>query len=114
MLAMIKVEAWWLYTEPMDMRKGTDGLMNAIFELTGQSIQRRAAYLFCNRNGTRMKAVIFDGAGYWCCLRRLEKGRFVWPSEGKIEMLQAEQFAWLSCGLDWKRWNENLPNPLWM
>jgi transposase len=66
MLGMIKVEAWWLYTEPVDMRKGIDGLMNAIFELTGQSIQRRAAYLFCNRNGSRMKAIIFDGVGYWC------------------------------------------------
>lgn len=110
---MMTVEKWWLYTTPMDMRKSIDALTCCIMQ-EQVSLQKRSAYIFCNRSGTRLKVVLWDGTGFLCCLRRLEKGRFVWPREGTLEEIQSHQFAWLVAGLDWRRWNENLPNPLWI
>lgn len=110
---MMTIDKWWLCATPVDMRKSIDGLaFHVMQEQAG--LQKRSAYLFCNRTGTRLKALLWDGVGFWCCLRRLEKGRFVWPSEGRLQEIQAHQVAWLVAGLDWRRWNENLPNPLWI
>ncbi|WP_431126210.1 IS66 family insertion sequence element accessory protein TnpB [Variovorax paradoxus] len=37
--------------------------------------------LFSNVRGTRIKSLVHDGVGVWCAARRLDAGRFVWPSE---------------------------------
>jgi transposase len=40
----------------------------------------------------------------WLSVRRLHQGRFVWPRSGDaVYALTAEQFAWLSAGVDWQR-----------
>lgn len=38
------------------------------------------AYLFANKRGTRLKALVYDDMGIWLALRRLHQGRFDWPS----------------------------------
>lgn len=38
------------------------------------------AYLFANRRATRMKVLVHDGFGIWLAARRLNQGRFHWPS----------------------------------
>ncbi len=57
---------------------------------------------------------MWDGTGFWLCLRRLERGRFLVAQSKEVCALNAEQFAWLSAGLDWKRWDKNIPEPLWL
>jgi transposase len=111
---MIAVEKWWLCAMPVDMRKRVDSLTLQVMQHFEEGLQKRTAYLFCNKNGTRLKALLWDGLGFWCCLRRLEKGRFVWPRSGGLHELNADQFAWLTCGLDWQKWHESLPQPVWL
>jgi transposase len=110
---MITMTAWWLCARPVDMRKSIDSLMVYALEhhqhLTGQN-----AYIFCNRSGTRLKVLVQDSAGFWLCLRRLDRGRFTWPADEKVYALQAEQFAWLCAGLDWQKWDKTLPQPKWL
>jgi transposase len=37
-----------------------------------------ALYVFRNRAGTALKLLLYDGQGYWLCLKRLSQGRFTW------------------------------------
>jgi transposase len=111
---MISVERWWLCVAPVDMRKNIDGVAMHVIEHFGESPLKRTAYVFFNRNGTRLKALIWDGLGFWLCLKRLDNGRFIWPQSERLCELNASQFAWLTVGLDWKKWDENVPKPVWM
>jgi len=111
---MIQVNSWQLYSQPVDMRKGIEGFILKIVEHSQQSLKRRVAYLFCNKSGTRLKVLIWDGSGFWLCLRKLEQGKFTWPKPNGIYNLNASEFSWLCAGLDWQRWDKTLSTPLWV
>lgn len=61
-------------------------------------------FLFHSRRGDRLKALWWDGTGLCLFAKRLEHGRFAWPSvkEGAI-VLTSAQLAMLIEGLDWRR-----------
>ena len=77
---MITPEQVWLAVEPVDMRMGIDGLSLRIQQLLGCSPCDGTAYAFCNRQGNRVKLVVWDGTGVWLCQRRLHRGHFIWPT----------------------------------
>ena len=79
---MITPEQVWLVVEPVDMRMGIDGLSVRIQQLLGCSPCDGTAYAFSNRQGNRVKLVVWDGTGVWLCIRRLHHGRFTWPQPG--------------------------------
>ncbi|NEX63510.1 IS66 family insertion sequence element accessory protein TnpB [Noviherbaspirillum galbum] len=100
---MIRVDAIWLATEPLDMRAGTDTALARVVNVFGAA-RPHHAYLFANRNGTRMKVLVYDGLGIWLAARRLNRGRFVWCGEASAATmaLNAEQLQALITGLPWK------------
>ena len=104
---MIRVDQIWLAIDPMDMRAGSDTAMARVVKVFGAA-RPHHAYVFANRRGTRMKVLVHDGIGVWLAARRLNKGRFIWPSEGSgiYEVLTAEQLAALVLGLPWQRLGE--------
>jgi transposase len=59
------------------------------------------------RNGVRLgdlvKVIWFDGQGACLFSKRLERGRFVWPSpaQGRVSVTPA-QLAMLLGGIDWR------------
>ena len=65
--------------EPVDMRRGLDSLSQWIQTSLGTTPCDGTAYAFSNRSKTRLKLLIWDGTGVWCCQRRLHRGSFVWP-----------------------------------
>lgn len=101
---MLSGAAWWLIRTPMDLRCGADRLLVQVRTLLGGEPVEGAGYVFVNRAGTRIKVVSCDRHGVWLAVRRLHRGRFVWPRVGDASWtLSAEQFAWLSMGVDWQR-----------
>jgi transposase len=101
---MIRPEQVWLAVEPVDMRGGIDRLSQRIQNLLGNSPCDGSAYAFCNRRGTRLKLLIWDGTGVWLCHRRLHRGHFVWPTaETSTVSLSARQWDWLITGVEWQR-----------
>ena len=71
----------YLACGPTDLRKQINGLcttVSADFEMDPFS---SALYVFCNRGKNRLKVLFFDGDGFILITKRLEKGRFVWPSK---------------------------------
>lgn len=67
-------------TEPVDFRKGIDGLAQvAREELDGDPFSG-AVFLFRNRGRTAIKVLVYDGQGFWLCHKRFSQGRIPhWP-----------------------------------
>lgn len=100
---MIRIDAVWLATAPLDMRGGTESALARVVTVFGAA-RPHHAYLFANRRATRMKVLVHDGIGVWLAARRLNSGKFVWPREGSLNVtLSRLQFDALVLGLPWQR-----------
>ena len=100
---MIRIDAAWLATDPLDMRAGMDTALARVITVFG-SAQPHHAYMFANRRATRMKVLVHDGIGVWLAARRLHRGKFVWAAPGTAHwQLQTEQLQALVLGLPWQR-----------
>jgi transposase len=101
---MIRIDAIWLATEPLDMRAGTETALSRVVAVFGAA-KPHNAYLFANKRANRMKVLVHDGFGVWLASRRLNQGRFVWPGnwQGAQLELSAEQLQALVVGLPWQR-----------
>lgn len=70
-------------TQPVDFRKGIDGLVRVCREQMPADPFSGTAFVFRNRMQTGIKVLVYDGQGFWLCHKRLSKGRFKWwPSRG--------------------------------
>ena len=100
---MIRVDALWLATEPLDMRSGTETALARVVSVFGAA-RPHHAYLFANRRANRMKVLVHDGIGVWLAARRLNSGKFVWPRDAaNTASLTRAQFDALVLGLPWQR-----------
>ncbi len=92
--------------EPCDMRKGFNGLESLVADHLKESVRGGALFLFTNKRRTRLKALYFDGSGLWVLNKRLEEGRFSWPSSTDPKAvklrLRPEAFALLCDGVELK------------
>ena len=67
-------------TQPVDFRKGIDGLARVAREELSRDPFSGWAFLFRNVRSTAIKILVYDGQGFWCCQKRLSKGKFRhWP-----------------------------------
>jgi transposase len=83
-----------------DMRKSINGLAGIVEQSFELDLYGGAVFAFCNRTRDRIKILEWDGDGFWLYFKRLEKGRFRWPTEG-TEMtltLSTEELAILLGG----------------
>jgi transposase len=78
MLQLTPQSRIFLATEPVDFRKGIDGLGAVCRQRLGQNPLEGAVYVFRNRSGTALKLLLYDGQGFWLLMKRLSKGRFNW------------------------------------
>lgn len=100
---MIRIDAIWLATDPLDMRAGTDSVLARVVKVFGAA-KPHHAYLFANKPATRMKVLVYDGIGIWLAARRLNRGRFIW-TDGMTAVatpLCPEQLRALILGLPWQ------------
>ena len=72
-LGRIKVYAC---CQPVDMRKGFEGLSGLVRETMKRDPLSGALFLFINRRRNRAKILHFDGTGLCVLAKRIEKGRF--------------------------------------
>jgi len=57
---MIRIDALWLATAPLDMRAGPDKALGRVVKVFGAA-RLHHAYLFANQRGTRMKVLVHPG-----------------------------------------------------
>jgi transposase len=91
----------WLAAGRTDMRKGFDGLAAAVQERLAEDPFCGHLFVFRGRRGDLLKVLWWDGQGLCLFAKRLEKGRFVWPSpaDGKV-VITAAQLGMLLEGID--------------
>ena len=83
----------WLAVGRTDMRRGMNGL----------ALQVQEALRHDPHAGDLYKILWHDGLGMSLYAKRLEKGRFIWPSPADgVVGISASQLAYMLDGIDWR------------
>ncbi len=70
-----------LCVAPSDFRKGIDGFSAVCRLQLAQDPKDGTVYLFINRARTMIRALTYDGTGYWIITKRISRGKFQgWPT----------------------------------
>ena len=91
-----------LAAQPVDFRKGMDGLAALVQQALRADPFAGDVFIFRPRRADRVKILVYDGTGLVLYSKRLEAGRFCWPSpaEGVVRLTGA-QLTTLLEGLPW-------------
>ena len=88
------------YTEPTDMRKSFQGILALVQQVfTSEDPYSGSLFLFVNRRGNYVKALCWDRTGFSLYAKRLERGRFVFPSKSASQELSEQAFRFLLDGI---------------
>ena len=69
-----------LAAEPVDFRRGIDGLAALCEQQLNQSPRSGCLFVFINRARTMIRALCYEECGYWLATKRLSRGRYSgWP-----------------------------------
>lgn len=93
----------WLAAGRTDMRKGFNGLALLVQERLRHDPFGGQVFAFRGRRGDLIKVLWWDGQGLCLFAKRLERGRFVWPTAAKGAVaLSPAQLSMLLEGIDWR------------
>jgi len=77
--------------EPVDFRKGIDGLAGVARDKLSSDPFSGWVFVFRNRRSTAVKVLVYDGQGFWLAQKRLSEGKFKhWPGGTGASGLPAE------------------------
>jgi transposase len=75
-----------LQIQAVDFRRGIDGLVALSREVLRQDPFSGTLFVFRNRLGTAIKALIYDGQGFWLMQKRFSEGKLRhWPCSSGTE-----------------------------
>lgn len=89
--------------EPVDFRKGIDGLVRLCRERLAADPFSGSVFVFRSRRQTAIKLLVYDGCGFWLCQKRLSAGRFrCWPgsTDSASRELESHELVVLLAGGD--------------
>lgn len=91
----------WLAVGRTDMRRGMNGLALQVQQTLHRDPHAGDLYVFRGRRGDLIKVLWHDGLGMSLYAKRLERGRFLWPSpaDGIVSITPA-QLAYLLDGIE--------------
>ena len=81
---------------PVDFRKGIDALLALCKQEFAENPFSGTLFVFRNRSGTALKLLVYDGQGYWLCLKRFSQGRIHWwpqATDTPLRPLEAQQLS---------------------
>jgi transposase len=86
-----------------DMRRGMNGLALQVQQSLKRDPHAGDIFAFRGRRGDLIKILWHDGLGMSLYAKRLERGRFIWPSpaDGAVIITPA-QLGYLLEGIDWR------------
>lgn len=93
-----------LATRPVDFRKGMGGLAALVQQALRADPFAGEVFVFRAKRSDRVRILVYDGTGLVLYSKRLEAGRFCWPSPADgVVRLSAAQLSTLLEGLAWHR-----------
>lgn len=70
----------YLALNPVDFRKGIDGLQAICRDILRQNPFSGTVFAFRSKKRTSVKLLFYDGNGFWLCQKRFSKGKLAfWP-----------------------------------
>ena len=93
----------WLAVGHTDMRRGMNSLALQVQEGLKRDPHAGDLYVIRGKRGHLIKILWHDGIGMSLYAKRLERGRFLWPSpaDGMVA-ISAAQLAYMLDGIDWR------------
>lgn len=93
----------WLATGVTDMRRGMNSLALQVQQALCRDPHAGDLYVFRGKRGDLLKILWHDGLGMSLYAKRLERGRFIWPTpvDGVIA-ITAAQLGYMLEGIDWR------------
>ncbi len=87
----------YIHRNPVDMRKGINGLSEVVQQMAMGSFEGEHLFVFCGRRKNSIKVLYFDKSGFALWQKRLERDRFHWPSRltEDVVTIDSEQMKWL-------------------
>jgi transposase len=89
---------FWAAVDPIDFRKGMDGIAEVCRSKLNADPFSGAVFLFRNGSGTTIKILVYDGQGFWLMAKRLSEGKFKWwptkEGEGSLSAQQVSILLW--------------------
>ena len=93
----------WIAVGQTDMRRGMNSLGLLVQEALKRDPHGGDLYVFRGKSGKLIKVLWHDGLGMSLYVKRLERGRFVWPSaSGEAVTISVAQLGYLLEGIDWR------------
>lgn len=79
--------------EPVDLRKGIDGLAALCREKLQADPFSGWLFVFRSRRATAIRILVYDGQGFWMAQKRLSRGKFPWwpQADTAAKILQTHQ-----------------------
>ena len=93
----------WLAGGATDMRRGMNGLALQVQQGLRRDPHAGDLFVFRGKRGHMVKILWHDGIGMSLYVKRLDHGRFIWPStvDGAVS-ISAGQMGYLLEGIDWR------------
>jgi transposase len=93
----------WIAVGQTDMRRGMNSLALLVQEALKRDPHGGDLYVFRGKSGKLIKILWHDGLGMSLYAKRLERGRFIWPSsQGEAVTITPAQVGYLLEGIDWR------------
>ncbi len=109
MIPLLSGSRIWLATGRTDMRRGMNGLALQVQEVLRRDPFGGHVFVFRGRKGDLLKILWHDEQGMYLFSKRLERGRFIWPSPADgVVTISAGQLGYLLEGIDWR-----MPRQTW-
>ena len=87
------------YTQPTDMRKSFQGLLALVQRVFTEDPYSGSLFVFVNRRGNYVKMLAWDRTGFALYAKRLERGRFRFPSSTDQQELSEQALRFLLDGI---------------
>ena len=101
-MLMLRRESSVLATDPVDGRKGIDGLSASVRSQFAQDPLSGTLFVFFSKRADRVRVLYWDRDGYVLTTKRLEEGRFriPWRSEHGHVVVEAAELLLVLEGID--------------
>ncbi len=94
-------------TQPTNLRKSFDGLVNEIRHSLGHDPLGGHVFVFLNRRKNQVKLIVWTRGGFTIVHKRLERGTFTFPSRVAVDAtsvaIDVHELAMLLEGIDVSR-----------
>lgn len=95
MMTFSSGQRYYLWLEPVDMRKSFDGLQGIVTNEMKRNALSGEVFIFMNRRRDQVKLLVWDRSGFAIYYKRLERGRFELPvALGEAARLRGQVLPW--------------------